>query len=249
MNKILTTLLLTLIAIGVIAIFIKFDSNKTEPTETTTAGEEVSFICEGGENFVVEFASDFKSAKTFVAGELKHTLEDASTPEIPYRFYNKEVLITFAGEEATVVNLGTTNSYTCNQPFDPNNAPYNFGDSAEGAGTQQDPVTAINENVLGVWQSTDDEKSVREFHTNNVLIEKYDGEVLSQDIWTFFNGNSGTETPFPQDDGLVYLQLSSASTTEPLYFQLASLTPEKLELVYLNRGGILTYSYVGPITE
>jgi len=53
------------------------------------------------------------------------------------------------------------------------------------------------------------------------------------------------EVPYPLEDNAVYIQMTMTGTqADTLNFKLTKLTPEELELVYMERGGVLRFKRV-----
>lgn len=217
------------------------DTEETAPL--TTNG--ISFICEDGRHFVAEFNPDFSQVNVVVDGVVEHSLSRSVDSEL-YRYADNDYVYLFVGEEAEVTGVASGNTTICSQPFDPNNAPHNFGDRGEGAGIQQDALAAVIANIVGKWQSVDDENFIREFQAGGVAVDSYEGMATEEGTWEVFDTNSGVETDFPQEENAVYIRMTMGGGTEgPLHFKLTKLTPEDLELIYMERGGVLRFSYVG----
>lgn len=239
-------LIFVLVVAAIVAGYIIYQNRSAdEAAEENSTG--ISFICEGGENFVAEFGSDMNTVDILIAGKHVRQLNNIGESDTPFRFSDNEVTYTFVGEEVVVTNVGSSGSYICRQPFDPNNAPYNFGDAGEGAGsTENDIAIAASENIIGNWQSTDDDRSAREFRADGTIVDRYDGEEVGTDVWLAFTSTANIQTPFDQESNTVYLRLGNE---EYLFFKISKLTPEELELIYMDRGGVLRYSFIPPISQ
>ncbi|HEY4488222.1 MAG TPA: hypothetical protein VJB97_01775, partial [Candidatus Paceibacterota bacterium] len=124
--------------------------------------------------------------------------------------------------------------------------PWNWGDAGEGGGVKQDASLIVSESILGKWQSVDDEKFVREFKAGNKVDDIYEGKVVTSGMWVAFQkGVNAPEVPYPLEESTVYLQLTlTGSQADTLNFKLVKLTPDELELVYLDRGGVLRFKSV-----
>ncbi len=112
----------------------------------------------------------------------------------------------------------------------------------EGAELSPNLVPAVKANILGKWQDTTDPKFVREFKENEV-IDSYAGDasLKTSGTWTVFtkeNPDQGFTGTF--ESGAVYIGIKSKESN--LYFKLGKLTPESLELVYLDRGNTLIFT-------
>lgn len=201
-----------------------------------------SFMCSDRTSFIAEFtAAD--ELNVVVDGNVVRTLARAQGDG--QRFENAEYVYVFAGEEATVTQKATQKVATCTQPFDANNAPVNFGDAGEGGGVKQDVALIVSESIVGKWQSLDDAKFVREFKTGKAVADSYEGKTVSSGSWIAFTKASAPSVAFPLEEGAVYLQLVMTGTqADTLNFKLTKLTPEELELIYLDRGGALRFKLV-----
>lgn len=234
-NKLLAVTLLILLAVVAAVLYTK---SKEEVVKVVDIS--VSFICENEQHFTADFDINFETLRVMENGEL--TRELSKGDEKGMHFSNNDFEYTFAGEEVEVLHKSTNEQFRCHQPFDPNNAPYNFGDRAEGAGEEQDVIAAVKENILGSWVSVDDEKFKREFKSDGTVIDSYDGEEATSSPWMVFTSLSGLDTEFPQSPDIIYLQIITGTLPEDtLYFSLSKLTGDELELIYMNRGGVLRF--------
>jgi len=111
-----------------------------------------------------------------------------------------------------------------------------------GEGLEQDLAPIASQNIIGKWQSINDAKFVREFKADGVVIDNYGSEFTLTDKWKVFTKNSGLETSFPLEDDTAYLEFSNGQ--ESMYFKITKVTPEELELIYMDRGSILRFKKV-----
>jgi len=202
-------------------------------------GEGISFICSDASYFVADFSPTFERLNIMVDGVVERSLNRVVGTDL-YLYEDASFAYTFAGEEVRVVDKAEGVEFVCSQPFDPNNAPYNFGDLGEGGGEPQDPSLAVRESIVGKWQSTDDENFTREFRSGGLAVDGYVGSEDSTGTWEVFAADTGTETPFPQEEGAIYLKM--VMDEEIFYFKVGVVTPDQLELIYLDRGGVLTFT-------
>lgn len=245
-NKIFLSIILAVLIIAGYVIYANYNEKKTYETN----GEGVSFSCEDDSGFVAVFNADMSQVDIVVAGVLENTFPNIGDELVPYRFGNESKVYTFVGEEAVVADLVSETSVVCQQPLDQNNAPYNFGDAGEGGGEDNDPAAAVSTDIIGAWQSTDDEKFIREFRTGGIIVDRYEDMESTEGTWSVFTSKSGIETPFPQTEGAVYFKVVMDDFPEEiLYFELAKLTPEELELFFLGRGGVLAFTRVANSAE
>lgn len=202
-----------------------------------------SFSCKNGSYFIAEFATS-TSVNIIVDGQLIRTV--ASVEGEGQRYEDASRLYVFVGEEATLTNKTNNTTTTCIQPFDPNNAPVNFGDDGEGAGVAQDAKVAIRENILGKWQSDDDATFIREFK-NGSVIEWRNNEVITQGTWRVFTEADEVETSFSQADDEIYVQIViNKEEAKVRTYRINMLTPEILTLTYMEEGGTTAFKpYTG----
>lgn len=242
-NKLLAATLLILLVVIAVVLYNK----SSEEEEPVMADVALSFICQNEQHFVAEFDINFETLAVVENGEVTRELQRSNTTTMSFADNNFEY--TFAGEGVRVLNKSTSEEALCNQPFDPNNAPYNFGDLGEGEGQEQDATEAVNENIVGKWVSLDDEKFTREFRSDGTAIDSYEDEEVSEGEWLVFTYESGIATEFPQDPESTYIQIKDADPQGVLYFSLAKLTPEELELIYMDRGNVLRFSRANTISD
>lgn len=241
-TKIFLGIMLIVLAV---AGYVVYHQYLAEEEATPLLVDGISFSCTDGSYFVAEFNQDFSRLNVFIDGILAHSLTRVTGTDAVYEYQGEGYAYRFAGEEARVTDP-TGDSLTCTQPFDPNNAPYNFGDRGEGDGATPDTAAAVNDNILGVWQSADDTDFTREFRAAGIAIDRYQGSPDTEGTWTTFTSTSGVTAPFDLELDAVYLEMRMGGEDEILYFKLTKLTPEELELVYLGRGGVLRFTYAGP---
>lgn len=234
-NKLLAA---TLVILLVVIAVVLYNKSKEEPVQL--ASVSLSFICENEQHFVAEFDIDFETLNVVENGEITHELQRSD--DVVMKFSNNDYDYIFAGEGVRVLNKLSNEETTCNQPFDPNNAPYNFGDLGEGAGETQDVTTAVSDNIVGTWVSMDDDKFVREFRSDGTAVDIYEGEEVSEGRWLAFTSENAIATDFSQTEEDVYIQIEDVDPAGTLYFTLTKLTPEELELIYMGRGNVLRFT-------
>lgn len=98
--------------------------------------------------------------------------------------------------------------------------------------------------IVGMWQSTDDPRFTREIRNDGVIIDLYAGETDadSDGLWMVFTKDipdaafTGTI-----EEGATYLSIGM-SETEKLYFKILTLDETSLQLLYLDRGNLLSFT-------
>lgn len=230
-----------------IASYVAYTKLTEGDNNTPLEQDGISFICSNNTYFVAEFNPDFSEVNIVIDGVVKQNL-DRVTADIPiHRYRSGDFTYTFAGEEVNVRDDATQTTIVCNQPFDPNRAPHNFGDLGEGGGESNDLYTATRNSIRGIWQSVDDQKFVREFADDGTAFDKYEGEEDVIGTFEVFESNTGVETPFEQEDSTVYLKMTMGEMADEIfYFKIGKITPEELELIYLDRGGVLRFMKIMP---
>ena len=98
--------------------------------------------------------------------------------------------------------------------------------------------------VVGVWQSTDDAKFTREFRSDGTFADRYqnDASATAEGQWVVFVGPGNEPASVPLKKGITYVKLTYPE--ERAFFSLTKLTSDSLELVYLDRGGTLSFTKV-----
>ena len=121
---------------------------------------------------------------------------------------------------------------------------YTGGDattSPEGTET----VSTTSDSIVGSWKSVEDANFTRTLYENGQYKDAYEGQP-SADMsgpWVTFTSATVPEGfAYPVEEGATYLQLDSGA--DALYFKVTKVTDTDLELIYLNRGGALTFTRI-----
>lgn len=160
------------------------------------------------------------------------------------RFEADGMVFVGAGEGVTLTVGNTT--HMCNPVPSTDMAPWNWGDAGEGGSIKPDTSLVVTESIQGKWQSTDDAKFVREFKSDDVVVDYYDGKEVARGLWVAFTKeNAPKVVAFPIEDNTVYIQITEKGTqADTLNFKLVKLTPDELQLIYMDRGGALNFTAV-----
>lgn len=254
MNKLVLVVLLAILAGGGWYVY----TNNSAEVSTDTSNEEAAdmgtyaYRCDTGVEFSMSPNADVSAIgltpganATFSATTLA-SVESAAGA----RFEGGGMIFVGAGEEVQLTVGGKT--LICNPVPSTDMAPWNWGDAGEGAGSVQPDVRlVVGESVMGKWQSTEDAKFIREFKAfsetsmSGTVTDWYDGKQVSSGTYVTFDSKNKLTVPFPVMADKVYLQLTMQGTqAEKLNFSVNKLTPEALELTYMDRGGVLTFKAV-----
>ncbi len=231
-------------------------------TAPVPAGEEANagsyqYTCDNGSTFTMVPASDVSSL-TLSAGSQGMfsgtvTLRSSSSASAVFTGSVNGAAVSFAGDGETVRLTVGSETTTCRPVPDPENAPWNWGDtqsstSAQGAGSvKQDTSLIVADNLTGKWQSTSDAKFVREFKAGDKVTDYYDGKAVTDGLWVVFTkANAPKIVPFPIDVNAVYVQITEKGTQQDtLNFKVQlSADANTLTLIYMDRGGATTYTRI-----
>ena len=99
--------------------------------------------------------------------------------------------------------------------------------------------------LIGVWQSTTDAKFVREFRADGTVVDSYDGAPQATDTWKLFTKDNAPQVSFALEAGASYIQITRQGGVPTTFtFKIATLTQDELDLIYLDRGGSLTFKKI-----
>lgn len=225
-----------------------FQSRGSDESATMDTLGTYAYTCENGSQFTMSPSADVSSVK-LSAGSQGILTGDVTLSQVAGTRYEGSAngsAITFVGAGEEVRLTVGSETTVCNPVPNPDSPPWNWGDPGEGGGIKQDAALIVGESIVGKWQSTDDAKFVREFKAGNVVEDWYDGKKVSSGLWVAFEkGVDAPEVPFPLEDNVVYIQMTmTGSQADTLNFKLSKLTPEELQLIYMDRGGALSFRAV-----
>lgn len=126
-------------------------------------------------------------------------------------------------------------------------APVHSDDVGEPGSVKPDIALVASENIVGTWQSERDPKSTRVYSSDGTLVDMYDGRELSRGTWKAFTAEkpaAGVSITLEADTVYIQETLVNEAETAALNLQVAKLTPENLELVYIEGVGSLAFSRV-----
>lgn len=104
-------------------------------------------------------------------------------------------------------------------------------------------ISATTSALPGTWRSLEDIKFERQFKSDGTVVDSYGGdpEANTKGSWSVFTKeNPDRDFTGQFEDGAVYLKMTADD--DKLYFKLVKVTPEELEMVYLDRGNTLRFT-------
>lgn len=99
--------------------------------------------------------------------------------------------------------------------------------------------------LVGIWQSIDDAKFTREFYADGSFVDKYEGDPTATQPGEWRRASRAeveADLAGSRGVGMDYLILTIDG--EAYHFGLVDLTDSSLRLVYLDRGGVLSFSKI-----
>lgn len=129
MKKLLLLVLIILVAAGLYKVGVRYGAFGTATEQVSDQTESTitaPFRCDDDSSFVAEFPASMESVTIASEGETNAFPNVASTSGKKYE--DAGWTFVFRGETATVTDRTLKTTKTCNPPFDPDNAPVNFGD-------------------------------------------------------------------------------------------------------------------------
>lgn len=158
------------------------------------------------------------------------------------RYEGGGMVLTGAGEEVTIQTESDT--YICYPLPSATKAPWNWGDAGEGAATRPDLGRIIGESIVGLWKSTGDTSFERTFVVSGVLVDRFADGSIAEGTWDVLTDQS-IGAPFPMDANTAYLRIAMHDAPEEaLIYRVNALTPESLELVFLDGSGTVRFERV-----
>jgi hypothetical protein len=222
--------------------------NRDDMRAEDTGPGTYAYSCANGSTFSMTPAEDMQSVKLFAGSQGMFTGEitlsavpSATNARFEGTYMGNAVIFTGAGEEVAFA-IGTQTTF-CNPVPNAEMAPWNWGDLGEGGGSEQpDAALVVKESIVGKWESTGDVKFVRELRADGTFTDSYDGASTDDGTWKVFSGANAPAVSFSVEANAVYLQLvTEHDVVDTLSFKISKLTPEELEMIYLERGGVLSF--------
>ena len=212
----------------------------------STAMGSYAYVCEDGSEFSMTPSQDVSSVRIFPgAGATFQAATLTKVGTTTARYEGSGVVFVGAGEGVQLTMNGTT--MVCNPKPSADMAPWNWGDAGEGSGMQPDVTLVVSESIVGKWQSTDDAKFVREFKDDGTVVDSYSKKATSSGTFKVFTKEKplSSALAFPLMDNKIYMQIATSGTeAETLNFSVDKLTPDELDMTYMDRGGSLHFTSV-----
>ena len=100
----------------------------------------------------------------------------------------------------------------------------------------------VSEMIVGLWESTDDDKFTREFLGTGTVTDRYEGDEFATSVgtWELLDSLSGEPISTPAAAGATYLKI--VFSEEVLYFTVSEVLDDTLQLIFLDRGGALNFT-------
>lgn len=106
----------------------------------------------------------------------------------------------------------------------------------------KDEVDVTRMLLEGTWTSAEDAKFTRTFLEDGTVADAYEGEADTGGQWTLFTKEMPAhDVPFELEEEPIYLAIG-VPENPTLYFKIVKIDEHNLELVYLNRGGVLKFT-------
>lgn len=235
-----TNLLVTLIVIFLVIVGVSYLGTSNTPkqaapmTATTSVSLTAAFSCEDKTAFTAQFMSD-DSLNILINNAIARKLPlSAGTGKV---YEDATYKYAFAGEQAYVETKATGKMTNCSQP----GTPVNFGDAGEGGGTNENMIAIVSDGIIGKWQSVDDASFTREFRSGAVVVDTYATSSGTRGTWKLFTKKQPLDVSFPIQADAIYLQMQLG---DKLNFRINKVTPEELELTYMERGNTLRFKKI-----
>lgn len=238
MKQYYATALVCILALGGVIFYTYFDKDSVHRAADDMGS--YAYLCTDGVEIKMVPDSDMTSI-TLVPGSTARFEQTTLVQAGPHnRFEGSGIVLTGAGESIRIIT--GTQTLDCNPVASQDMAPFNFGDAGEGAGVGQDAMIAVTANIAGKWQSIEDPRFVREFNADGTGTDSYDGERDAAGTWKVFSKDKPLVVAFEMQPGSVYVQMTiGGSSQDVLNFRVNKLTPESLELTYMERGNTLSF--------
>ena len=118
-------------------------------------------------------------------------------------------------------------------------------ESEQASSETKSGALSMRDSLIGVWQSEGDVNFVREFRADGTIVDEYGGPEHAEvsGTWSEFSAEKPVGgVNFPLEEGAIYIR---ATFDGELYnYRVVSVTDTALELIYMDRGGVLSFTKV-----
>ena len=107
-------------------------------------------------------------------------------------------------------------------------------------------VSDVTSRIVGMWQSIEDPRFVREFKADGSGTDSYDGVKDAAGTWMVYtSADAPPSVSFQVDPNAVYVEMTIGGT-EPdvLDFRVNAISDTALELTYMARGNTLSFTRI-----
>jgi hypothetical protein len=108
---------------------------------------------------------------------------------------------------------------------------------------QEEMIVEEKIDLSGTWHSNEDFSYIVIFNANGTYEDIYNGDTLERGNWSILDSLEGEEIAM-QTDFFEGPYLKKSTTDIPLYYSIFSFENNQLEMFYLDRGNVLTFSRV-----
>lgn len=119
--------------------------------------------------------------------------------------------------------------------------------SSSASGTSELAGTPLSEQLAGTWRSSDDAKFTRSFTADGKVTDAYQGDASATETGTYAIVNPAQEKALPVPAasvaGMSVLRIDFPKSGT-LYFSINALSDGSLQMTYLGRGNILSFTRV-----
>lgn len=112
-------------------------------------------------------------------------------------------------------------------------------------GAEQDMVRIISGELVGTYQGNPNTKFTREFKADGTVVDTYEGKVVAEGTWQVYTKESPLPVAFDIAEKASYVQITFAGAqSQTLNFRISEVTPAVLNLVFMERGGTLSFNRI-----
>lgn len=231
MNKLFTLFAIAIIAAGGWYAYQNFGGTGSDPAS-------YAYTCQNSMQFSLSPAEDFSWLAIFLG-------ENANFPQqtLSYRDNVSGMRYMGAGVEITasddsVILALMTGTTSCSRAEGSDAISWDTDTTDIG----QNLALIVTESIIGSWRGTGDTKFTREFKPDGTYADTQAGKTTNG-LWFAFTSKNAPEVSFPLEENHVYLQFADANGAVS-YAKVTTMTLGDLQLTYMDRPGILTFTLV-----